>query len=196
MARPRRSDETRERLLQEGVESFLTHGYHGSGLQQMLDRVSVPKGSFYNYFASKEDFAVEAIRRYAQCFGDKQSAALAAAPDPVTGLRRFFKQLMREFEQAGFVGGCLITNLGAELEGNDTCRKVLQESLEGWRHAVRDALREGQDLNLVRDDIPARDLANLLVDAWEGAVVRMKIERSLKPLRDCVKRLLDGLFKP
>lgn len=178
------------------MASFLEFGYHGTGLQQVLNRISVPKGSFYNYFASKEDFAVAAIQRYAECFAGKQERALANAPDPVSGLRSFFKQLMKEFEEGGFVGGCLITNLGAELEGSDACREVLQDSLLAWRNSVRDALREGQELGLVRDDVSARDLADLFVDAWEGAVVRMKIERSLTPLRKCVKQMLDGFFRP
>ena len=38
MARPRRSDETRLRLLDEGVAAFLAHGYHGAGLAEVLAR--------------------------------------------------------------------------------------------------------------------------------------------------------------
>jgi len=196
MARPRQSETTRRRLLDEGVAAFLEHGYHGTGLKEVLDRVQVPKGSFYNYFESKEEFAAAAIRRYADCFGAKMADALAGAPDPLTGLRRFFESLMADFEAAGYVGGCLIANLGGELEGSDVCRETLATAFRDWRDAVAEALRESQQRGLVRSDIAAGDLADLLTEAWEGAVIRMKIERSLDPLRRVVRRLIDDYFRP
>lgn len=196
MPRPRRSDENRNRLIEEGVVSLLRQGYHGTGIQQVLDRVSIPKGSFYNFFRSKDDFAVAAIRHYAGCVSDAMGAALDSARDPLVGLRRFFHAQMAEFERADFVGGCLVANLGSELEENDTCREVLQESMRGFRDGLRDALRDAQERGLVRDDLSAADMADLLVATWEGAVIRMKIERSLKPLRRCLKHLFDGYFRP
>ena len=196
MARPRQSEITRQRLLDEGVAAFLDHGYHGTGLKEVLDRVKVPKGSFYNYFKSKEDFAVAAIRHYADCFTGKMQRILNGADDPLTGLRAFFDELMADFESSGFVGGCLIANLGGELEGSDVCRETLASSFRSWRDDVTEALRQSQELGLVRDDIDARELADLLTEAWEGAVIRMKIERSLDPLRRVMCRLVDDYFQP
>lgn len=195
MARPRRSHASRERLIEAGVESLLRHGYHGTGLQQVLNSVSIPKGSFYNYFRSKEDFAAAAIQHYAECLATELRDALASASDPLAGLRKFFRHQMREFEKANFVGGCLVANLGSELEENDTCRDVLRASMLGYRDGLRAALRSAQEQELLRDDLSATEMADLLVAAWEGAVIRMKIERSLKPLRQCLKQLLDGYFR-
>ena len=196
MARPRRSDAARDRLVREGVASLLRNGYHGTGLQQVLDRVSIPKGSFYNYFGSKQDFAAEAIRHYASCLADSLADAQARAADPLAGLRKFFRSQMTEFEQANFVGGCLVANLGSELEENDTCRDVLRASMHGFRDGLRTALQQAQEAGLVRADLTAVEMADLLVAAWEGAVIRMKIERSLKPVKQCIKQLLDGYFQP
>lgn len=196
MARPRQSEATRRRLLDEGVTAFLEHGYHGTGLKALLDEVNVPKGSFYNYFESKEEFAVAAIRHYAGCLSEKMDQALAGAPDPVTGLHRFFKSLMADFEASGYIGGCLIANLGGELEGSDACRKTLADAFHGWRDRVSQALRDGQQLGLVRSDIDSANLADLLTEAWEGAVIRMKIEQSLAPLERVLERLLDDYFRP
>ncbi|MGD8842954.1 MAG: TetR family transcriptional regulator C-terminal domain-containing protein [Gammaproteobacteria bacterium] len=196
MARPRLSEPTRQRLLDEGVAAFLEQGYHGTGLKEVLDRVKVPKGSFYNYFESKEAFAAAAIQHYAECFAGKMQQALNDAPDPLTGLRRFFESLMADFEKAGYVGGCLIANLGGELEGSDVCRETLARAFRDWRNGVTEALRQGQELGLVRSDIDAGALADLLTESWEGAVIRMKIERSLDPLRRVLERLLDDYFRP
>lgn len=196
MARPRLSETTRHRLLEEGVALFLIQGYHGTGIKQVLDQVKVPKGSFYNYFKSKEDFVTAAIQHYANCFGEKMTKALAGAPDPLTGLRGFFETLMTEFVAGGYVGGCLIANLGGELEGSDICRETLASAFRDWRNMTKDALRQGQQLGLVRNDIDAGELADLLTEAWEGAVIRMKLERSIRPLHRVVDRLLGDYFKP
>lgn len=196
MARPRLSESTRQRLLEEGVASFLTGGFHGTGIKEVLDRVKVPKGSFYNYFESKEAFGAAAITHYAECFAARLAAALGAAPDPLTGLRRFFADLMADFERDGFVGGCLVANLGGELEGSEICREALAEAMQGWRDGVRDALAEAQERGQLRDDMDAGEMADLLVDSWEGAVIRMKIERSTAPLQRCLDGLLGGYFLP
>ncbi len=196
MARPRLSAATRDRLLKEGVATFLMQGYHGTGIKQVLDQAQVPKGSFYNYFASKEEFGAAAIAHYATCFGEKMASAMAGAPDPVTGLRSFFETLMAEFEASGYVGGCLIANLGGELEGSEICREALSSAFGDWRNSTKDALSEGQDLGLVRTDVDAGELADLLIEAWEGAVIRMKLERSLAPLHRVVARLIDDYFSP
>ena len=66
MSRPRRSEHIREALIQAGIEQLSIHGYHGTGIKQILDEVNVPKGSFYNFFASKEAFVAEVIARYSQ----------------------------------------------------------------------------------------------------------------------------------
>ena len=175
---------------------LIEQGYHGTGIQKVLDEVGVPKGSFYNYFESKEEFGAAAVRHYAACLADKMETALGGASNPVAGLRKFFRGLMAEYEQASFAGGCLVANLGAELEGSEICRKALAEALGGWRDRVRDALAAGQKRGLVREDIAARDLADFLIDAWEGAVIRMKIQQSLTPLRQCLRRMFDDYFAP
>ena len=61
MGRPRLSDETKTRLLDEGVTSLIGQEYHGTSIKEVLDQLKVPKGSFYNSFESKEHFGAEVI---------------------------------------------------------------------------------------------------------------------------------------
>lgn len=183
-------------MLEEGIASLLRDGYHGTGLKALLDRVQVPKGSFYNYFESKEDFAVASVERYAQCIFRQFESAFEDAPDAVSGLRSFFRGQMDEFVEAGFVGGCLVANLAGELEGSDACREVLRTSMQGYRDGLLKAIQVGQADGDLRSDLSAEAMADLLMSAWEGAVIRMKVERSLEPLDLCLEQLLDGYFHP
>jgi TetR/AcrR family transcriptional repressor of nem operon len=196
MARPRRSDDTRQLLVEEGAAGFLTNGYHGTGIKQVLDVVGVPKGSFYNYFDSKESFGQAIIDHHSQCVQRNLAEALGSSKDPVAGLRTFFGRLMDDFVQSEFTGGCLIANLGGELEGSEVLRESLAGAWHSWRDGVAAALGRAQRLGTIRDDIDATDLADLLLESWEGAVIRMKIVRSLEPLHKCLRRLLDDYFRP
>jgi TetR/AcrR family transcriptional repressor of nem operon len=56
MPKPTKKELNRENLLNQGVSMLMGQGYHGTGLQEILDAVNIPKGSFYNYFGSKENF--------------------------------------------------------------------------------------------------------------------------------------------
>lgn len=178
------------------MSAFLRQGYHGTGLKQVLDQVGVPKGSFYNYFESKEAFGAATIEHYADCLGAILTATMRDAPDALSGLRAFFRMQMKAFEEAEYAGGCLVANLGGELEGSPVFRDALSAALHRYITGIAAALQAAQNSGTVRSDIPAGALAQILVDAWEGAVIRMKIERSLAPLEQCLDRLLDGFFKP
>jgi TetR/AcrR family transcriptional repressor of nem operon len=197
MSRPRRSEQTRQQLLDAGLTGLLTRGYHGTGLKEVLTAVGVPKGSFYNYFASKEDFAVEVIRHYARQRDEALDEALGGNDQDALGaLRRYFQALARALEKDGFCGGCLVGNLGAEVEDSAACREALRIAFDDWRDRFAAALGRAQEQGTVREDLAATALADLLVDAWEGAVIRMKVQRNVEPLRQVLRQLLDGHFRP
>ena len=195
MARPRKSDQTRERLLDQGVTMLVEQGYHGTGIKEVLDAVKVPKGSFYNYFESKEHFGAEVVRHYGQGLhrqmdkapGRRSGSAYAA-------LKRHFKELIRGYERSGKRVGCLVGNLGAELgETSEPCRVAMAETLQGTEDRLRELIIRAQEQRDVRTDIAAKDLAGMLLNAWEGALIRMKVEASMAPAKQFVT-LMVGRF--
>lgn len=71
MAKPN----VRERLLDAGVEAFHRRGFNGCGVQEITEAAGVPKGSFYNHFASKEALGAAVLDRYWQQRGDTRPCA-------------------------------------------------------------------------------------------------------------------------
>ena len=61
--------ETRDALLHSGVEILTEKGFSASGLDEILKRVNVPKGSFYHYFDSKDDLMDELYKHIKRNFG-------------------------------------------------------------------------------------------------------------------------------
>lgn len=197
MEKIKQKDINRENLLNHGVALLMQQGYHGTGLQEILDAVQIPKGSFYNYFGSKENFAAEIIGHYIEpyliqlqtCLNESENNALVA-------FERYLNEGIAELEKTQFKGGCLLGNLTGEIgDTSDICRDALQMALSRYRDVWETGFSRAQREGTIRCDKTAREMADLWVNAWQGALLRMKIEQSTKPLTDCKQALLDDFFK-
>lgn len=183
---------TKQRLLDVGLAMLLEHGYHGLGIQPLLDAARAPKGSFYHHFKDKEDFALQVIDQYMrnvhagldECLGDKDRP-------PLLRVRRFFEVTQQSYRKEGYMG-CLLGGLGQELSGeNEVFRHRIEtcftEIAKRMAECLEEARREG--------DIPAesdtRRMASLLVDCWEGAALRSRLRGSAAPLT----AMLDFFFQ-
>ena len=162
---------------------LLEHGYHGLGIQPLLDAARTPKGSFYHHFDDKEDFALQVIDQYMlqvhagldQCLGDTDRP-------PLERVRRFFEMTQQSYKKEGYLG-CLLGGLGQELSGaNDVFRRKIEKCLSAISARTAEALEEARQ----RGDIPAtsdtRRMASLLVDCWEGAALRSRLRGNASPL--------------
>lgn len=186
----------RERLLDQGVTLLMEQGYHGAGLQAILKGVGIPKGSFYHYFSSKEAFGAEVIGHYIEPFIQALDRQLQRAD--ITGqqaLRNYFRELIEESARREFRGGCLLGNLMGEIgETSPLCREALRSAVHRYRDKVAEAIGRGQREGVFRQDLDTGSMADLLVNQWQGALLRMKIEQSTAPLEACCASLIDGHF--
>ena len=124
MSSPTRKQIKREQLLDYGVQALMNQGYHGTGLKEVLDFVNIPKGSFYNYFDNKEQFAAEAVGHYIEPFIQRLTGHLKNPElDGLGVLKRYYAELIVEVELADYKGGCLLGNLIGEVgDTSEICR--------------------------------------------------------------------------
>jgi TetR/AcrR family transcriptional repressor of nem operon len=173
----------RDQIVNAALDRFHALGYSACGVQDIVDKAGVPKGSFYNYFKAKELLAIEVVDLYAK--GSKREMLSDTAVAPVERLRRHFEFLASRYAGFGYDKGCLLGNLAAEAsDGMPLLRKALGESLARWTAAVAGVIKEGQGTGAIAAEFHAEELARFLVNSWEGAVVRMKIVNSRRPLDD------------
>lgn len=192
----RDASELRTRLLDQGVALLTEQGYHGTGLQELVQSVGVPKGSFYNYFPSKEAFAAEVVTHYLDPFIAQLDDYLARENlSAAEALKAYFDALIEETERSGFKNGCLLGNLIGEIgETDDLCAASLRTAVRRYRDKLRQGIARAQAEGSLRREMAAEDMADLLVNFWQGALLRMKIERSVRPLRQFVDLLLGDYF--
>ena len=99
--------DTKQNILQTGAEIIHLKGYHATGLQEILNAAKVPKGSFYNYFKSKEDFGLEVIDYFTNFFSDLCETVLKdASRSPLERLETLLDQFMAVFEAKQYTSGC------------------------------------------------------------------------------------------
>jgi TetR/AcrR family transcriptional regulator, transcriptional repressor for nem operon len=175
MARPSLKDD----LINAAVTTFHRRGFHASGVQDVADAARAPKGSVYNHFKSKEEIAGEALRRYWETGAGPLTSVLAdETRSPLERLRSFFAELDKLTKQNGAQYGCLIGNFSSELASHsETLRADLKRVLADWRGAVAACLADGQADGTIRTGVDVEMLADFLLDSWEGAVLRNKVEK-------------------
>jgi len=192
------NEETRKKLLDVGVSMFIDQGYHGTGIQGVVDMAGIPKGSFYNYFKSKEDFGSKTIIHFAERFKEfLGKIEVDSRKDAYSAINRFFDDLIDSFEMNDFKEGCLIGNLAAEISDSSKInRETMSKCMNEWRDILMVILNRAQEQGKIRDDIQANELADFLLNSLEGAILRMKIETSSRSLRQFKEMFLNHVMKP
>lgn len=173
----------REKIVNAALDRFHALGFSACGVQEIVDKAGVPKGSFYNYFKSKELLALEVLDVYAK--GSRRELLSDKSVAPVKRLRAHFNFLASRYAGFGYGKGCLIGNIAAEASDNmPIIRKALAQGLTNWTKLVAGAIREGQADGSIDSRLGAEEAARFLINSWEGAVIRMKLTNSRQPLDD------------
>ena len=177
-------NETREALILAGLESLTEKGFVSSSIDEVLKKVSIPKGSYYHYFPSKEEFGKELMERYISYFANKLRKHLEdESLSPLERLESFVCNAARGMERYNFKRGCLIGNLGQEMSViPESFRDRLKEGFDLWQDIVARCLEEAKQNGRIHSGADCRKLAEIFWTGWEGAVMRAKIDQSKEPL--------------
>lgn len=187
----------KNRILDAGLDLFYNQGYNGTGVKDIVDAAGVPKGSFYNYFDSKESFAVEALDKLASEHLEEMRISLLQGDGPIAQriLDSMNAKIDWAMEQESY-GGCLMGNLCQEMAGCcEAIRLKVSELMECHINIVAQAIEQGQKDGSVNASLDARDTAEFLFTAWEGALMKMKADRSRRAF-DVFLSFAARLFKP
>jgi TetR/AcrR family transcriptional repressor of nem operon len=188
----------RRPIVEAGLALVHRDGFARTGVAAIAAAGGAPKGSFYNHFASKDAFGVELLDRYFDDVRDALATTVAdTARPPVERIRAYFELLGELGERDAYARGCLIGNLSAEAApASPEIRVHLGALFDAWTLAIGEAVADGQAAGSIRADVPAATLAGLLVDAWQGALLRAKVRRDGAPLDAVLAVLVPALLAP
>lgn len=171
-------------------------GYTATGIKDIVDAAGVPKGSFYNYFESKEAFGREVVDFY---FNNGLAELRVLLGDesvpPLERLQRYFAERIRRFQTVGYIRGCMLGNLSLEVADQIApIRDRLSEHFETWSGLIETCVAEAQRTRAINNPLPAPLLAQFLLNSWEGALLRMKVEKSDAPLNEFTEVVFGSLL--
>ena len=183
----------KEEIIKQGVELFRVQGYHNTGISDILTTCDIPKGSFYNYFKSKEGFCIITLDYY----GDDQlvfmrNTLMNAGSSPIDRLKVFYNSLIRKYSQESVLSGCLIHNISNEAGGlNEQLAEAANRNFNKWINILARVVAKGQAVSEIRNDMGALEIAEYLHGSFYGMLSRMKATRNANNLEDWLRMTLD-----
>jgi TetR/AcrR family transcriptional regulator, transcriptional repressor for nem operon len=182
----------KQQIIDAGLAELHARGYAACSVEDITKAAGVPKGSFYNHFASKEEFAVEVVRRYFQVSGWPTSFEDRSA---IGRLRAGFEALYGGARDRSFSRGCMWGNLANEVaDHSDTIRGELAEGLDAWSAIVTELVAEAQRDGEISSADDAAQLGRFIVNAWEGALTRSRVVRNGQPIDDFFRLVFGPLL--
>lgn len=191
-----KTNETRQHILQTGYELIVAKGFTSVGLSQLLKHAEVPKGSFYHYFKSKEQFGEALIEDYFSQYmfrlkGLFEDDNLSANERLLTYWRRWI-----EISQ-GACGAerCLVVKLSAEVSDlSEPMRLALHKGANDITGAIADCIELGiKDGSIKVTD--SHDAAVSLYQLWLGTSVLYKLSKDPQGMMNTLRkteRFLQG----
>jgi TetR/AcrR family transcriptional repressor of nem operon len=193
MARP----SLRDKILQAGLPVMFRSGYHGASVRDICSAAGAPHGSFTNHFRSKEAFAVEVLERY---FGYLKGLISDALDDqsftPRQRLKRYLDVITDKLKRDRWMIGCLIGDFSLQASSHSRLlRQRLDRIFREWRSLFAACIAAAQAAGEIDSQFDAADLAEFLLASWEGAILRMKVERSPAALERFKTIAFETVFK-
>jgi TetR/AcrR family transcriptional repressor of nem operon len=191
----RENHDTKAELIRSGLEQLTESGFASSGIDQILKKVGVPKGSFYHYFASKEAFGQAVIENYANYFAKKlDTCLLDESYTPLTRIRNFVDGAKVGMIRHQFKRGCLVGNLGQEIDLlPESFRQQLIDIFLCWQQRLTNCLEAAQKQGEISISANCELIAEYFWIGWEGAVSRAKLVQDTKPLENYFNHFIEAL---
>jgi AcrR family transcriptional regulator len=180
--RERHKADIRFRLFQAALELFGTRGFAATTVEDITQAADVAKGTFFNYFPTKEHLLTEFSELRLEIVRAARSEAKECRLPMREVLRRLTFALMKEPGRSRAMARCML--LGAL--GDEPVAGVVQKKLTESRRLIAEAIAIGQARGEIRRDWTAADIARWFQQSFFGAMniwvlhPRLNLERSLE----------------
>lgn len=190
-------EDIRNELIETGRKLFARSGYAATGVKDVVDETKVPKGSFYYYFDSKEAYTEAVVRQHSARNTEARRRVLSDRTlPPLARLRKYFERAIESNGGKDCRGGCLVGNLTQEVsDHSDLVRLGLRDALRTWQQDIENVLVEAADNGDLPKHLDPSATAAYLLDGWQGAVLRMKAEKTTDPVKIFIEMSFDHLLR-
>ncbi|EIQ1513042.1 TetR/AcrR family transcriptional regulator [Vibrio parahaemolyticus] len=178
-----KTNDTRQHILDVGYELIVTRGFTSVGLSELLKTAEVPKGSFYHYFKSKEQFGEAMIQDYFNKYFEQLTARFTNTE--INGYQRlmsYFEEMVKVEDDVCNANKCLLVKLSAEVSDlSEPMRIALRRGADKTIQAMAECI----DVGIQDGSIPNGDsalLARQIYYLWNGASLLNKLYQDQEAL--------------
>lgn len=175
---------SKEDILEKGQAIIRQKGYNNTGVNDILRACAIPKGSFYNFFSSKEEFGIQLLDYY----GQKNLVwidEILSNPNesPLTRLKTLYMRLATAPDRDPNFGGCLVYNMANEMGPiSDSIAAAANRNFQLWVDRVTICVAQAQAVKEISNQLDAAELAEFMHTSISGTMARAKSLRDKAPL--------------
>jgi TetR/AcrR family transcriptional repressor of nem operon len=187
---------TRRKILAAAFAEFYKNGFQGGSLNHIVETAGTTKGALFHHFAGKQELGYAVVDEIiGPILKQRWLDPLTDSTDPITDLKRAFRQFVREdIESGSWVQGCPLNNLAQEMSPLDEgFRTRIDKLYDTWRGCFAAALAAGQEAGKVRRGISPRNVAALIVAAQMGIWGTAKSSQSKELMMQAGEALCEYL---
>jgi AcrR family transcriptional regulator len=187
--RERRRAETERRLLRSALQLFAERGFMATTVEDITNGADVGKGTFFNYFPSKEHI-LGALAQIETGKVQKFVSQNMNSIEPMDGLLyKLALIITREYDR----NPALVRSILVPLFSSGPAGRLMVDAFERDRLSLAELMAERRRRGEIRDDLPPIDLARQFQQALFGATVLWSLAPS-KPLSGCLKEMSGILW--
>ena len=171
----------RERLLAASDELFYRDGVHSTGIDAVIEKAGVAKGSLYYIFGGKDELVAAYLRGRLDAWRERVDAAQAGIDDPEEKILAVFDAIADYVSLPEF-RGCPCVNAAAEAPAGE-CQKQANKEYRDW---LRQYFLELAAATGVAD---SQALADALVVLYKGALATANTAQPARTVAITAKRV-------
>lgn len=187
--------DTRQQIIDTAKDIILGKGFAAVGLNEILTTANVPKGSFYHYFKSKEQFGDALLEDYFDHYLAKLDVSLSPQNGSVKArLLNYFQNWLDSQSSDTTHDKCMVVKLSAEVTDlSEAMRITLMHGTDRVVNRIAACVEEGISNGELPSNLNAKSVTNEIYYMWIGATLLTKVHRSRDALEFAMSVLRSRL---
>lgn len=200
MRKPRALSQSKQKLLAAAQKLMLAKGFPATTLDEICETADVTKGSFFHYFADKEDLGKAVLEHFMTSrFQAMQAAPFWRKSDPLERVYGYVDLVIKMSKDPAMIEGCLLGSFAQDLSNtHPAIRALCERYFEQWALALKQELDGAKKKYAPKATFNTQSLAEHFIAVFEGALILVKAKRDRQLLKNQLrhyKRYLQGLFE-
>ena len=181
-------------IIDKGCGLMLKQGYGGTGISEIAKEVGMPKGSFFNYFQSKEDFVIQTLHHYTdKVLIGMQKTLRDENLSPLQRLKKYYRSNVKAYTQTqNFKGGCFLNILSLEMsDHNSLISDTLKICFESLVDEIAHCIQLAQEANEIDKKHDPKMLATFIDNSWRGYLTTSRSTKDKRAAKTFVEYVFD-----